>query len=307
MTAAPILEGIVAQHPDFAPAWLLLSSIYNLMPTTSPARNGSAEDFRKVVDAYIPKGEAVARRALQLDPTLTIAYGQLAVFRWQSGKPLEAEELFLKGLSQDFAGEQVHGRGLMLADVGRLKDALALRRQLQSAEPFVPGYNRALAEVLWLNGQTEDAIAQAQTLPADQRGLPLALFYTSMGNYTAAVNALAALPPTAVAADAVRLLRTAPARATNPKSLPALGVQYAWVYLAVGGETRVLDNYETLVGGGRLPPTETSWLWHPLYAAVRQTERFRALMRKAGFVDYWRAKGWPDLCHPTIGDDFACE
>jgi hypothetical protein len=27
-------------------------------------------------------------------------------------------------------------------------------------------------------------------------------------------------------------------------------------------------------------------------------------MRKAGIVDYWRAKGWPDLCHPTTGEDF---
>jgi hypothetical protein len=40
---------------------------------------------------------------------------------------------------------------------------------------------------------------------------------------------------------------------------------------------------------------------------VRKTERFKALMRKAGLVDYWKARGWPDLCHPTTGDDFACE
>ena len=29
-------------------------------------------------------------------------------------------------------------------------------------------------------------------------------------------------------------------------------------------------------------------------------------VRKAGLVDYWRAKGWPEFCHPTIGDDFVC-
>jgi hypothetical protein len=29
--------------------------------------------------------------------------------------------------------------------------------------------------------------------------------------------------------------------------------------------------------------------------------------RKAGLVEYWRAKGWPEFCHPTIGDDFECE
>jgi hypothetical protein len=29
-------------------------------------------------------------------------------------------------------------------------------------------------------------------------------------------------------------------------------------------------------------------------------------VRKAGMVEYWRAKGWPDLCHPVGADDFAC-
>jgi hypothetical protein len=24
-------------------------------------------------------------------------------------------------------------------------------------------------------------------------------------------------------------------------------------------------------------------------------------------VEYWRAKGWPQFCHPTTGDDFVCE
>jgi hypothetical protein len=47
-------------------------------------------------------------------------------------------------------------------------------------------------------------------------------------------------------------------------------------------------------------------LWLPEYAPLRKTERFKAFMRKSGLVDYWRAKGWPDLCHPTTGDDFEC-
>ena len=45
----------------------------------------------------------------------------------------------------------------------------------------------------------------------------------------------------------------------------------------------------------------------PDFAPARRTERFKALMRKNGLVDYWRANGWPDLCHPTTGDDFICD
>jgi hypothetical protein len=30
-------------------------------------------------------------------------------------------------------------------------------------------------------------------------------------------------------------------------------------------------------------------------------------MRKSGFVEYWRAKGWPEFCHPVAADDFVCD
>jgi hypothetical protein len=29
-------------------------------------------------------------------------------------------------------------------------------------------------------------------------------------------------------------------------------------------------------------------------------------MQKAGFVDYWRKKGWPELCHSIANGDFVC-
>ena len=45
----------------------------------------------------------------------------------------------------------------------------------------------------------------------------------------------------------------------------------------------------------------------PSYAPVRKTERFKAYVRKAGLVDYWRARGWPDLCRPMGADDFVCD
>jgi len=42
-------------------------------------------------------------------------------------------------------------------------------------------------------------------------------------------------------------------------------------------------------------------------ASVRNTERFKTLVRNAGMVDYWRARGWPDFCKPVGANDFACE
>ena len=30
-------------------------------------------------------------------------------------------------------------------------------------------------------------------------------------------------------------------------------------------------------------------------------------VRKARMVDYWRVRGWPDLCRPMGTDDFVCD
>jgi len=68
----------------------------------------------------------------------------------------------------------------------------------------------------------------------------------------------------------------------------------------------VLKYYEAAVQGGYSVAVYYAALWHPAYAPVRKTERFKAFARNAGLVDYWRAKGWPEFCRPTTGDDFAC-
>ncbi len=68
----------------------------------------------------------------------------------------------------------------------------------------------------------------------------------------------------------------------------------------------MLNFYEEMLDTGWRHPTLGIRLWAPPYSGVRKTERFKAFVRKAGFVDYWRARGWPDLCHPTTGDDFEC-
>ena len=306
--ANALVESVVVRNPDYAPAWILLSQLNNVTPNFRPERNGTAEEFRRVVDEHFSKSEAAARRAIQLDPNLAIGYHQLAIMRFQGGKTLEAEQLWSKAIALGVAdGDFLQGRAIMLAAVGRLKEALAVRQQLLAIEPLIPAYNNGLAVSLWLDGRNEDVIAQAKSWPSVQSARILGMAYASMGRYAEAADVLASLPSDGVVKEAIRLLRTAPAKADMPQNLPALGTQLAWVYLGVGAENRVMDNYETLLKGGRLGGTDMGYLWHPYYAPVRKTERFKAFVKNAGYVDYWRARGWPQFCHPTTGDDFGCE
>jgi hypothetical protein len=182
---------------------------------------------------------------------------------------------------------------------------------LRALEPFVPTFNQDVAEILWLNGQDDSAIAMLKESSLGGNKIILATIYAAMGRYSEAADVIQEItaglnqPPPEMVAEAARLLRTAPAKAASPQSLPRLGT-LAFVYLYVGAPNRTLESYEQWSEAGYFNAPSLYQFWHSSYAAVRKTERFKAFARKFGFVEYWRAKGWPEFCHPTTGDDFEC-
>jgi adenylate cyclase len=315
--AIQILEPLVARNPDYAPAWAQLAAAYGLTPNYH--RSGSVEELRRVVDEFFPKAEAAGRRAIQLDPSLADGYASLARVQAGRGKYLVAEELGSKALTLDPANpDTLTTYSNLLAIVGRLKEALATKQKLLALEPFVPSFNADVAETLWLNGQNDEAVAMLKGLALTNfnRMSDLAMIYTSTRRYGEAADALqevslpsnnANFPPQMLAA-AARLLRAAPTETNSPQSLPRLGRLW-FVYLHVGATGRALDYYEYLADAGFFAAggTEFALLWHPSYAPLRRTERFKALMRKGGYLEYWRAKGWPEFCRPMGTDDFVCD
>jgi hypothetical protein len=94
-----------------------------------------------------------------------------------------------------------------------------------------------------------------------------------------------------------------------PKALLSRTIHLDFVHLYAGVPERALQTYEDTIKTGQVGGQggTFAYLWHPSYAPARDTERFKALVRDAGMVEYWRAKGWPPQCHPTTGVDFACK
>jgi hypothetical protein len=194
---------------------------------------------------------------------------------------------------------------------GRLREALVMKQQLQVLE--VPQFNGSVPMILWLNGQTDAAITMLNAMPADERGRAstLAAIFASMGRYREAADTLLEIPSgtyaPGIVEEAARILRTAPTATLSQGGVSNLG-NLGFVYLYTGAPIRSLEYYEGLAGGrGFTVGIIFAQLWHSDYKTVRKTERFKALIRKTGFFDYWRARGSPDLCHPTTGDDFECE
>jgi tetratricopeptide (TPR) repeat protein len=308
--AARLLEQVVARDPNYAPAWGLLGQAYAL--NTYSGSDIFTNDVRRFTAELLQKAEAAAQQATRLDPSNIEGYTALALARAIPGRFVQAEDLLKQALSLDTGNpDALNEYSLMLLNVGRSKDALAMRLRLQAQEPFVPIFNVGLARALWANARNEEAIAILKAQPTIFiRSFVLAEVYASTGRYGEAADTLRGIPsrifPPGAVEEAIRLLRTAPAQANSPQTIP-LG-SLGFVYLYVGAPNQALDAYEDLAEAGypaiRNAPSD---LWSPSYAPMRKTERFKTYVRKAGMVDYWRARGWPDLCRPMGTDDFVCD
>lgn len=314
--AAALLDQVVAANPDYAPAWALLAQVYANLPQEDSAR--AEAGFRQRAEASLTKAEAAGRRAIALDPGSAASYTAAAVHRVFTRQYIEMEDLLRQALKIDpFYPEALHALSQQLGRAGRLKEALPVRERLLALEPLVPRYNSDTAGMLGLAGRGDAALALSQTLPQDVQGRAglIARVYISMGRYKEAAEAISAARDTFSPSDiegALVLLAQAPAAVPSAR-LPAISGNLSFVYEAVGAperaaETqlevfeRALETGYAVLGG----PTQYV-LISPKYAAVRKTQRFKDLMRKLGRVDYWRARGWPDMCHPVGADDFACD
>jgi hypothetical protein len=90
-------------------------------------------------------------------------------------------------------------------------------------------------------------------------------------------------------------------------ALPAFDQSLSFVYLYIGAPDRVLDYQERQARYPLLGASQVRYLWGPEFSSVRKTERFKTFVRKMGFVEYWRARGWPDLCRAVGADNFVCD
>ena len=254
---------------------------------------------------------AAARRAAELDPNstdvkVTLGITELGPRRW-----IIAEDILSNALTIDpNHGEALSFYSGVLLAVGRVKEAVAIKRRLNELEPYVPLYVGNLGEALWIDGQNDAAIAVLKdNLGRQGAGAAFGLvrIYASLVRYGEAADQLFTYTQGGtgdfrdIASVGAQLLRSAPAKVDAPEKLRRLSMA-SFIYLYVGAPERALESYEEGISTG----SDVGLLWHPTYAPVRKTERFKKIIRELGLVNYWRERGWPELCRPVGADDFAC-
>jgi adenylate cyclase len=309
--AAVFLERVVTADPDFAPAAALLAYDFALTPLFAPSlRGGMPEEERKIVERTIPHSDALARRAVALDSKSAEAFVALGYANMVQRRMLAAEDAFRQALALNpNQADGLHGYSQLLAALGRIKESLTMREHLQAGEPFITNYTADAAEIYWLDGATEKAVTMLQPFRPG-RTLELALVQASAGRYREAAAAIREMPaanyPAGMTEAAAKILESAPANAAAPDALPRIG-NLSFAYMHVGAPQRVLEFYEDEISGNYFQPISATWFWHPTYAAVRKTERFKKVVRDLGLVEYWGARGWPAQCRPAGANDFSCD
>ena len=315
------LKQLVVRDRKYAPAWALLASAE--MGATArelTRRSGlSIDEARRFAQDSDDRAEMAAREAINLDRQFAGGYARLGGLQYLHYKWVAGENLIKQALALDpTEPETLDFYSGWLANAGRLKELLSLREQLRRLEPFVPAFNINTAGVLLVSGQGQAAIRILEAIPADAgagggylRNLFLANAYAAAGRYSDAADTLLLIRANFISRrsleDAARIIRAAPTKTKAPEALPALGAGLSFVYAYVGALDRVMEDPERDLQIHRDTGYLLGLLWSPEYAPLRKTERFKALMRNTGLVDYWRAKGWPDLCRPMGADDFVCD
>ena len=309
--AAVLLERTITRAPNYAPALALLGYDYALSPLFNPAlRSGMPEEERKVSDRMVPRANQLAMLATQLDPNGAEGYVALAYANMVQRRMLAAEDAFKQALQRDpNQADGLHGYSQLLAAFGRIKESLAMREHLQAVEQAVVNYTADTAEIYWLDGQTDKAIAMLQPFRPG-RTLELALIQAAAGHYPESAALLREMPatnyPAGMVEAAAKIVESAPARASQPETLPRLG-NLGFAFLYVGAPERTLEFYEDEIKANYFQPISTTWFWHPAYGELRKTMRFKTLMSDLGLAAYWRVRGWPAQCHAIGAADFACE
>ncbi|HEY7191263.1 MAG TPA: protein kinase [Vicinamibacterales bacterium] len=305
----------VALDPSFVYGWILLHNNLVNGAAVTPAR--AAEWARRAPQAL--------DRARALAPDSPIVQWVMAIDLGTSGRWLEAGALAEKlranpngvRTSARFGVGEAQGRILLAA--GRANAAIEAYEHARTTDPLNSAVSLYLADSYAIAGRLAEAIAEFDRGAKDGRYATLfrgatLLAALATGNRSEIAKRLEAAKLNQVIEDvtptmgglldrpseAIAAIRRLGAEPAN-QSFIGHSVLASWSGY-YGAPELALEHVSAVLSQSPDP----SLLWRPLLTDMRKLPGFKDLVRRNGYVDYWRKYGWSDLCHPTTGDDFEC-
>jgi tetratricopeptide (TPR) repeat protein len=311
-------ERAIALDPNFALAWIELSTAYRIGVAFTPDAPH---------DEWSMKATEALFRARELAPEshyiLTIEAGNHAQ-AW--GNWREAGRIFATMLAsapnaaREPGVSMMNGRILYLA--GKPGAAVGALEHAKSLDPLSIEIALDLARAYASSGDLTAALsegARAVALPGGSAYTSAVDLWTTLftGDTARTDATLDALEAAGILSHSVRVGRlredAAAARteitrlAADPTAQASLLADLAMWASYYGDFDLALDLFRRPDFSGENAFMINYSVWSPLMQGVRRLPAFRELVRDHGLVAYWREYGWSDFCRPTAGDDFECE
>lgn len=307
-----LFEKAIELDPQFARAYLAMASAWAVLPEWS---NLEAKEAKQKVRFY-------AEKALELDPKLAEArtlQALAAAFEHQWGEAFEAFEKAIWSEPRNPTTYQWFAEALV--NMGYLKQALGQMRLAYALDPASPVINVSLTWIASLNYEDDLAYRHAEIA----RGLGLevkadaSLFYAlgrrgewdRMKQYFDAIGPLPKAMYTCI--ETLRDPALKPQLAMEVEQVIAgykgsdpVIVGMMWCR-ALGGQSEAAAHLVGEYADRDWSMIKTFWESNEGATAMRQTDAFKATLKRLGLVDFYREHGWPDGCEAIGGDDFKCE
>jgi TolB-like protein/Tfp pilus assembly protein PilF len=304
----------VALDPEFAAAWAGLANAYYVMPGWLTEYQGAPP----VKSVIYSKARYAALRARDLNPDLAQTLNALGNMH-QTDRQWERN-----GAAASRAYELAPNSAAILEDyfeflqfTGQWEKALPIAERLVEVDPLKAFNWISLGWARWGMRDYEGAAAAFKKSLALDNPLEVGAheyigLLLSQGDADAA--ALVVANNEWISDEIRECFNSVIARYHAPKSQKPICDHYASVKylggetgefsLIIYGEEGVLDFLEQEVraqSAGRLNVNSDA------IASVRDSARYKKLIRDAGFERYWRNNGWPSHCRPVGENDFECE
>jgi TolB-like protein len=281
--ARDLYERALALDPSFAPAWAQLGRCHRVIGKYVEASPGSAE-----------RAAAALRRALELDPRLTLAHKQFAHLEAETGDPRAALVRLLDQAARHGNDPELFA-GLVHACryCGLLEQSIAAHREARRLDPNIP---TSVEQTILMTGDLEGLLA-VEKRPGGGSGddviraigLGLAGRRDEARVVLEGIRRASPLPAFGVWTDTLLawLDRRAVDLVAGAAQLGALGImadpeaifQEAWLMCDGGQHARALPRLEQAVAlGYAVAPTLAG---RPAFDALREDGAFRALLARA--------------------------
>jgi TolB-like protein len=298
--AVDLFSRAVELDPGFHQAWSNLGVAY---------LNLSDYDRSYDIDESFAKGLAAADRALALDPASTEARLVKANYSQMQCDMEGAAEQFLAAI-QDDPGDPTarHWYALILLSAGRIELAQQHIDAAVEVDPLISALIAISAYARGLLGQSEESLELARQASAlGFRGGASeieAYMLLISGKREAGAQKIRNVAASEGSQRRRELFERFAQALENPA---ARGPFESFVGNASNTHrfdaTEVSDLLELLGSdhlfdyyAGEDCPIMGQLIWSPSFREQRGTPEFYDLMRRAGYVDFWRKFGWPDDC-----------